>query len=177
MSEEGRRLPLEVFLGDFLMDRTRRQRQILLVVCAIGLTIAGTGLVPSKITTLGIEFCATDQRTMFVIIAAILVYFLVAFLIYAASDYFTWRTVYTLSVRESEQASIAGQQRTQKSLQTLEIDQRVQWLRTYAKHPLPKMTKPIVWVRVFFDLIFPPLLAIATIPILLTAEPPGHAPN
>jgi hypothetical protein len=50
-----------------------------------------TGLVPSKIVGLGVEFQAADQRWLLAVVAAVIVYFLFAFVIYAASDLMAWR--------------------------------------------------------------------------------------
>jgi hypothetical protein len=57
-------------------------RRLLLRVSTIGITLVKTGLVPSKIFALGIEFTSTDQRSFLAIIALVTIYFLVAFAIY-----------------------------------------------------------------------------------------------
>jgi len=177
MSEQDPRLPLEIFLRDFLTELTRRERRVLLAVCAIGITIAKTGLVPSRISTLGIEFSGANQQTMLTIIAALVFYFLLEFVINAASDYVIWKTTHTLSIRDSKLREIGEQQPVQKLLADMDIDQRKQVVRVFAQHPIPKAAKPVVWTRVFFDLIFPPVLAFLTILILLTAKPPRQGSN
>jgi hypothetical protein len=61
-------------------------------ISAIGIVIARGGLVPSKITALGIEFGESDQRALLRMLAAVVLYFLFAFVIYATSDFVIWRT-------------------------------------------------------------------------------------
>jgi len=48
-------------------------------------------MLPTKITALGVDFNAADQRTVVKILAWILIYYAATFLAYAASDFITWR--------------------------------------------------------------------------------------
>ena len=68
--------PLEIQLRDPLSKETRLERRNLLGASAIGIVIVKTGLVPSKISALGIEFSQTDQRSLLLAIAAVISYFL-----------------------------------------------------------------------------------------------------
>lgn len=77
-------------LRDPLSDVTRKERAYLLGLSAAGIVIVFTGLVPERITALGIQFAETDQRTLLRLLAAVIAYFLIAFVIYAASDYVSW---------------------------------------------------------------------------------------
>src|SRR5436305_1787543 len=96
MSEQFSR---EVSVSDPLSDVTRSERKILLAVSALGILIVQTGLVPSKISALGIEFAQTDQRALLRAVGAIVLYFLCAFLIYAISDLAAWRFKYRRAAR------------------------------------------------------------------------------
>jgi hypothetical protein len=78
-------------LRDALSSVTRRERQFLLGISLLGIVLIKAGLVPSKISGLGIEFQSSNQQALLGILAIVIVYFLVAFLIYAASDYLAWR--------------------------------------------------------------------------------------
>ena len=78
-------------LRDALSDVTRKQRRFLLSMSLIGFTIAKTGMVPSKIPSLGIEFLGDDQENLLFIVAIIVFYFLISFIIYAVSDYLSWK--------------------------------------------------------------------------------------
>ncbi|MGZ8379048.1 MAG: hypothetical protein ACXW0Z_17615 [Gemmatirosa sp.] len=81
-------------LADPLTAVTRAERKALLGTSAIGLVVVWTGLVPSKISALGVDFSATDQRALLRALAAIIGYFLVAFLSYSANDIVAWRTAF-----------------------------------------------------------------------------------
>jgi len=49
------------------------------------------GLIPTRISALGIEFSQTDQATLLRILTAAIIYFLLAFLVYALSDFWSYR--------------------------------------------------------------------------------------
>jgi len=78
-------------LRDPLSKVTRSERRTLLGASAIGIVMKAAGLVPTRISALGIEFSQTDQRALLRAFAAIISYFLIAFLVYAASDFLAWR--------------------------------------------------------------------------------------
>lgn len=79
---------------DPLSEVTRKERRLLLGMSTIGIAIVRTGLLPTKISALGIEFGAADQRSLLNILAVITAYFLVAFVVYAASDWVAWTEVF-----------------------------------------------------------------------------------
>jgi hypothetical protein len=62
----------------------------LLGVSATGIAIVKTGLVPSKISALGVEFAQADKRALLVIIGFVVLYFIVGFVLYAMSDFYAW---------------------------------------------------------------------------------------
>jgi hypothetical protein len=97
----------EVELGDTLSETTRKERKALLGVSLAAMVIAKTGLIPSKIENLGIEFSSQDRATLLYLIVVAVVYFLTAFVIYAWSDFVRWRLSIhrtTLGLRESSVA-------------------------------------------------------------------------
>jgi hypothetical protein len=87
----GELTPTQILLADPLSEVARKERRSLLVAAAVGIVIAKTRLVPTKISTLGIEFSETDKSSLILIVAAVVVYFAVAFIIYAWSDFAAWR--------------------------------------------------------------------------------------
>ena len=78
-------------LRDALSEVARKERRSLLGISLFGITIAIGGMVPSKIPSLGIEFQLANQQALLLIVASIILYFIVAFIIYAASDYLSWK--------------------------------------------------------------------------------------
>lgn len=81
-------------LKDPLSDVTRKERVYLLGISAIGITIVFTGLIPTEITALGIKFAEADRRSLLLIFALVVGYFLVAFVSYALSDFLEWASVH-----------------------------------------------------------------------------------
>jgi hypothetical protein len=86
--------PLQVSLRDPLCEVTRRERRMLLGVSVLSLFVAKTGLIPSKISALGVDFERTDQRAFLVLLALVVTYFIVAFALYGLTDFLAWRLSY-----------------------------------------------------------------------------------
>ncbi len=84
----------ELKVRDPLSDVTRKERRSLLGISGIGLIIVNVGLLPAKINALGIEFDSPNKQTLLRFLALIILYYLVAFVIYAASDFITWRSAF-----------------------------------------------------------------------------------
>lgn len=83
-----------ILLKDALSEVTRKERLYLLGVSFIGITIEKTGLVPSRIAALGIEFEQADQNTLLLLFGLVILYFFVAFIIYGVSDVLAWLESY-----------------------------------------------------------------------------------
>lgn len=81
----------DILLGDPLADVTRKERRTLLGMSVLGVVLVKTGLVPTKISAVGVEFDKTNQQALLGILAIVTLYFLVAFIIYAAADFLAWR--------------------------------------------------------------------------------------
>jgi hypothetical protein len=85
---------VSTILKDPLSDVTRKERVYLLATSTIGIAIVKTGLVPSEISALGIQFEEANQSTLLLLLGMIVAYFLVAFIIYAVADFFAWLEYY-----------------------------------------------------------------------------------
>ncbi len=81
----------EAEISDPLSEVTRNERRSLLLVSLIAATVAGTGLVPTKIEALGVEFGPASQRTLLGLLALVVLYFVLAFSLYASADFLAWR--------------------------------------------------------------------------------------
>lgn len=77
----------EVLVRDPLTPVTRKERLYLLAVSLTGIAMVRTGLVPSKIATFGIELDKPNRSALLFLLALVAIYFLVAFILYAASDW------------------------------------------------------------------------------------------
>ena len=76
---------------DPLSEVTRRERKALLGLSMLGLALVEVPLVPSKVAAFGIEFSDLSRQNFALMYALVVGYFLVAFLIYALSDFIAWR--------------------------------------------------------------------------------------
>lgn len=85
---------------DPLSDVTRKERRALLAATFVGYVVTTTGLVPSQILALGITFSAIEQRSLLAAFGIAIVYFLVTFVIYAASDAMALRWALHVAKRE-----------------------------------------------------------------------------
>lgn len=85
-------------LKDPLSDVTRKERVYLLATSTIGIAIVKTGLVPSRISALGIQFEEANQSALLFLLGIVVAYFLIAFIIYAVADFFAWLEDYLMVV-------------------------------------------------------------------------------
>jgi hypothetical protein len=60
----------------------------------VAIAISWTGSVPTRISALGIEFAASNRRAFLDVLAVVMVYFGLAFLIYVACDVVAWYSKY-----------------------------------------------------------------------------------
>ncbi len=81
----------KVLLSDPLSEQTRKERRLLLIVSLLSLAMTKAGLVPQKISALGIESQLVNQHALLLLVLLIVGYSIFAFTIYAASDFIAWR--------------------------------------------------------------------------------------
>jgi hypothetical protein len=78
------------FLSDLLSDVSRRERRNLLIASSVGVLMVHGGLVPTKISALGVDFPPPAQSSLLVLVALVVVYFIAAFFIYGWADFLIW---------------------------------------------------------------------------------------
>lgn len=168
------RRPSEILLSDPLAKVTRAERKLLLGVSAFGIVVVKTGLVPSKIAALGIEFAETNRAALLKSVAAVICYFLAAFAIYATSDFLAWRFSIQFAVRDwqKRRALLSEEERRAE-------DQAVDnYLRRDAvwSNLWRRLNQPVSALRAFFDFLLPVLVAAYAIALLVTTAPPREIP-
>jgi hypothetical protein len=137
MAESGQspvRIPGEILIVDPLSEVTRKERRNLLIFSVLSYAIFKTGLIPTKITALGVEFSSTDQTALLRVLAGLVAYFLLTFVVYGASDYLRRQlAVYAATSGLSDKNYIlidlfrlAGQRWKSNSL--LEVVASLRWL-------------------------------------------------
>lgn len=75
-----------------ISEQTRVARRNVLGASAISIAFATAGFVPIKITALGIEFSETSRKALVWCLIAGVIYFLIAFTVYAVFDYSSLRS-------------------------------------------------------------------------------------
>ena len=95
--------PTEVLVRDPLSAVTRKERLYLLAVSLIGIAMVRTGLVPSEIGTFGIVLDKPNRSALLFLLALVTIYFLAAFVIYAASDYIARREALAAAGEQHEE--------------------------------------------------------------------------
>lgn len=170
----------EGFLQDPLTSTTRRMRSSLLGSCVLGVIIAKTGLVPSKIADLGIEFTADHRASLILIVLFAVIYFLVAFLVYALSDFSRWQ----LSIRSSLLRKTAIDNRAllfeglgadvenampgvqdvglRQAAAQARLDRHLQEATAKYMRPYWQIARPLGWIRALLEFFFPLLIGAYT---------------
>lgn len=82
------------FLGDPLSVISRLERRNLLIASTVGLLAGHVGLIPTRISALGLEFDAPAQSAFLVVLGLVVFYMASAFFIYSIADFFIWRKRY-----------------------------------------------------------------------------------
>jgi hypothetical protein len=152
--------PNAYLLKDPLSKEAREERRNLLVVSAVGLVIERTGLIPSKIEALGIEFGQANQDSLLWIIALIVGYFLCAFLVYGVPDFIAWRIVFRPTLSDHVKKVLADIK--DKSFESVLKETSPTTLMF-----LLKAVKPVSWIRAFFEFIVPVLIGLVAIGFLV----------
>ena len=92
-------------LVDPLSDIARRERRNLMVSSAAAILVTRAGLIPTQISALGIGLSAPDQAAFLIFLSAVVLYLLVAFVVYGFSDFLVWRHRYIQYLEKVEVAS------------------------------------------------------------------------
>ena len=164
----------EIALRDPLGDVTRKERRLLMGISMIGIALVKTGLLPEKISTLGIEFSQTNQKSLLVVFSFVTIYFLVAFTIYAAADFIAWRSVFYAALREARSKEQEQRNLTDpndailgKPLDCIDRHFEQQMLRGRF---LLLFKQPVMFIRAIFEFILPIVVGLCAIVLLWRYE-------
>lgn len=149
-------------LADPLTGITREKRRNLLVASTGGVLVGLLGLVPTRLSVLGIEFSAPAQRHFVLLVAAVVSYFLVAFLVYAVADWFVWWKKYQDHLIAVEVGAEGWSQSDQENYDDLHSRvPKMAWLYSWSG--------PLALVRLAFEFVFPLVVGSVSIWCLLAA--------
>jgi hypothetical protein len=76
---------------DPLSDVTRKERKFLVLFSGLSIAIVLTGLLPTKISALGVDFTEANQTAILLILIAVIVYYLFSFGSTLYYDYKNWQ--------------------------------------------------------------------------------------
>ena len=143
--------PALLALKDPLSSVTRAERRALLGVSALSIFITSTGLIPTKISALGVDFGQSDQRALLIVIALVVAYFLSAFVVYGLADYLSWRVTYDESRQSAylkfyEQISTSHKRRDE-----MEEKFGSSWIPRWPRH----LVQPASLIRSLFEFFLP----------------------
>lgn len=158
----------EVKLSDPLSGVARKKRKFLLGSSILGITIVKAGFVPTKISALGIEFAKADQNSLLSVLGIIILYFLIAFLIYAASDIITWHGSFFRSLK----ASMVDRWKSEAEKDP--VMEMSDYIDDFLKRPFSvrfvlRLTSPVSLLRAIFEFLLPIIVGIYAIIIIWSA--------
>ncbi len=136
------------YLTDPLSELARKERRNLLIASTVGILVSQGGLIPSKITALGIELSPLDQDTFIILVALTVYYFVNAFAAYGFSDFLIWRNKYQeylVSVAREIDNWSEEDQKYHDELQERVPD--IGWIYS--------ASRPLAYVRIGFDFVAP----------------------
>ena len=162
----------DLSIKDPLSELSRKERKSLLLTSIIGIIISKAGLIPTKINALGIEFKETDQNILLLIVISLILYFLIAFIMYSSSDFLAWRLSFLDVIKDKtirmilediERKSTQGTMVniTERDKQKAESIASDELLR---KHKIIfSLIKPTSFIRAIFEFIIPIVIGIFSI--------------
>lgn len=168
---ENTAAPWQKLLGDPLKEVTRKERRALLAVSVAALTIAKAGIFPVKIESIGIEFSAANKPVLLYIILGVVVYFLVAFAVYATSDFIAWqRSYYELTDRIEDEVAEQRYRAEEAGMESVVTDIRPLDRRREAwRSILRRAIAPTSVIRAAVEFLVPIAIGIFAVASLLSA--------
>jgi hypothetical protein len=152
-------------LRDPLSEVTRKERRALLGVSLLGVALVKAGLLPTEISALGVKLAAADQRMLALLLAVVCLYFLIAFLAYAASDFLAWQVslhaAISKRVRESVEASSDEYEDMIHNEVWRVLQERYPWTQRANRYVLP-----VSWARGLLEFGVPVIFALYAVCIL-----------
>lgn len=168
MAENGK----DLLLHDPLSPETRKERRMLLTTSILAAILVKAGLVPTKISALGVDFSSTDQKILLQIVAVIASYFLLGFIIYASADFLAWHRARHAQLEEK----IRRIARSRDSLEAMYVQGEEEMLMdALAKYKdLFKLTGAVSIIRAIFEFILPIFVGVYAIGLLLLHKLPAQ---
>lgn len=151
----------DILLHGTLGEIARKERRMLLASATMGILVAWSGLVPSRIPAFGIEFSLGNRVALMRVAAAIIAYFWLAFVIYGTLDLIRWRLAHRQQVvaflRKVESRAVANKNvdRGGEDVGRFEYLDDLIEKEDDKEIYTPFLVKPAALVTVIFELVLP----------------------
>lgn len=148
----------EIRTQDPLSEITRKERRNLLLVSSIGILMIKAEIVPTKISALGVELSLSNQSAFLYFIALLVIYFSIAFVLYAISDFVAWRiqfhkTILSILTERTEE-DVANEKMNYSKV----VDKLVFWTN---------VSKPASLFRAILEFAFPIMYGVVALSLLI----------
>lgn len=155
-----------------LREETQKVRKALLVWCLASIAITLGKLFPSEISALGMKVTTTSHGVLLALMAVVVVYHIVTFMVYAAADFAHWYVNHFSTEWEDDVANyeaykaelLSKAKLSEEDRQFMEEHERrlgALWrgeaVQTYIK--LEKAIPYISWARAIVDFLLPLIVA------------------
>jgi Ca2+/Na+ antiporter len=155
-----------ISLVDPLSEVTRKERRMLLGLSMLGIFFVKAGILPTKISALGVDLATNDQGAFLFLTSLVLLYFTVAFFIYAMSDFIVWRKslteLYLLEYRQYMQ------ERDYRPQSADEAELEEEETRAHKRNAIwLSLTKPMSIFRAIFEFALPLFVGLYSIFIMV----------
>jgi hypothetical protein len=171
-------------VADPLSQHTRSVRKSLLVASIVATAIATTGLIPAKISALGIEFSRADRGSMLWLLAVIVGFLLISFTVTAAADFTAWRMSFSAKAWDEESRGYDNLRRVLLEERSLtdqdredlgEVERRIgsMWRNDghLDRHMLiEKVVGPVSWARATVEFVAPLIAGVTALVLLGNAS-------
>lgn len=147
-------------LKDPLTETARKVRRNLLAASVVGIVIVKVGLVPNKVSAFGIDFTQANQEALLQLIAAVIAFYSVTFLVYVASELTAWN----IALRSEQFDSMMSQERNIREY--LGDDERGDYFFKDIRR-LSVTAQPVFVLRLIIEVVAPLMLAIWSVSLTL----------
>ncbi len=172
-------------VSDPLSAHGRSLRKSLLLSSIVSAAVAQAGFFPTKISALGLEFTQADRLSVLWLLAIVVTFFLISFIVVAWGDYAAWRMAYMAKAWNEDSVGYENLRRsiledkklTDEDREALsEQERRVGAMWRNAGYVgfdanVERMVRPLSWARVAVEFGAPFIAACASLYLLYRTTP------
>jgi hypothetical protein len=154
--ESTRERLAEAAVKDPLSEVTRKERRLLLAASVVCYALVRADLVPTRISAFGIDFSEANQRALLHVLAVVVAYLLIAFTVYAGSDFVSWRIAFYVAYREFGSAPIPADVAGDPKLPGLsDLWRNIHAIRNPSSELAHRLSLPVSLVRGVLEFLLP----------------------